>query len=75
MVLIHETSPGASKWGETFLSRPWKIGDKSGYATLPEGTGLGVEVNRARMTEVASDPKYCWRWPGATLPDGSIVDY
>jgi galactonate dehydratase len=75
LLLIHETAPGALKWGEPFLSRPWKVDEQTGYATLPEGPGLGVRVNPERMAELASDPKYQWRWPGATLPDGSVADY
>jgi hypothetical protein len=63
------------KWGEPFLSRPWKVDEPTGYATLPEGPGLGVRVNPERMAKLASDPKYQWRWPGATLPDGSVADY
>jgi galactonate dehydratase len=75
LLLIHETSPGALKWGEPFLSRPWHVDERTGFATLPEGPGLGVSVNRERMAGVAFDPKYRWRWPGATLPDGSVADY
>ena len=67
LLLIHETSPGALKWGEQFLSRPWKVDEETGYATLPEGPGLGVRVDPERMAEVASDPKYQWRWPGRDL--------
>jgi hypothetical protein len=24
---------------------------------------------------LAKDPKFKWRWPGATLADGSVADY
>jgi galactonate dehydratase len=75
LLLIHETSPGALQWGEQFLSRPWKVDEATGYATLPEGPGLGVRLDPDRMAKVASDPKYQWRWPGAALPDGSVADY
>ena len=68
-------SPGALQWGEQFMNRPWKVDDKTGYATLPEGPGLGVEIDVAKLAKVAADPKYKWRWPGATLPDGSVADY
>lgn len=74
-LLIHETAPGALQWGEQFMNRPWRVDDKTGYATLPEGPGLGVEIDSAKMAKVAADPKYKWRWPGATLADGSIADY
>jgi galactonate dehydratase len=74
-LLIHETAPGALEWGEQFMNRPWKVDDKTGYATLPEGPGLGVQIVADKMAKVAADPKYKWRWPGATLADGSVADY
>jgi galactonate dehydratase len=74
-LLIHETAPGNLQWGEQFMNRPWKVDDKTGYATLPEGPGLGVEIDVAKMARVAADPKYRWRWPTVTLPDGSVADY
>lgn len=74
-LLIHETAPGSLQWGEQFMNRPWTVDDKTGYATLPEGPGLGVQIDLAKLQTVAADPKYKWKWPGATLPDGSIADY
>jgi galactonate dehydratase len=75
LLLIHETAPGNLQWGEQFMNRPWKVDDKTGYATLPEGPGLGVEIDVTKMAKVAADPKYRWRWPTVTLPDGSVADY
>ena len=75
LLLIHETSPGALVWGETFMNRPWKVDEATGYATLPEGPGLGIQVDPDKMAKVAADPNYTWRWPGAKLPDGAIADY
>jgi galactonate dehydratase len=74
-LLIHETAPGALKWGEQFMNRPWQIDDKTGYATLPEGPGLGIEIDLEKMAKVAADPNYKWRFPGARLKDGSVSDY
>jgi galactonate dehydratase len=74
-LLIHETAPGSLQWGEQFMDRPWKVDDKTGYATLPDGPGLGVHLDADKMAKIATDPKYKWRWPGATLPDGSVADY
>jgi galactonate dehydratase len=74
-LLIHETAPGALQWGEQFMNRPWQVDDKTGYATLPEGPGLGIQIDLEKMARVAADPKYQWRWPGAKLADGSIADY
>ncbi len=50
--------------------------DKDGYASLPEGPGLGVEMDEKRMAEVAADPtrkKFKWPRPGSL--DGSVMDY
>ena len=75
LLLIHETAPGSLQWGEQFMNRPWTVDEKTGYATLPEGPGLGIRIDLEKLAKVAADPKYKWRWPGATLPDGSIADY
>lgn len=74
-LLIHETAPGALQWGEQFMNRPWKVDEATGYATLPDGPGLGVQLDLEKLAKVAADPKYKWRWPTMTLPDGSIADY
>jgi galactonate dehydratase len=74
-LLIHESAPGALKWGEQFMNRPFTIDDKTGYATLPEGPGLGVEIDVEKLGKAAADPKYKWKWPGAKLADGSVADY
>ena len=74
-LLIHETAPGSLQWGEQFMNRPWTVDDNTGYATLPDGPGLGVQIDVAKLNKVAADPNYKWRWPGATLPDGSMSDY
>jgi galactonate dehydratase len=53
----------------------WTI-DKDGYASLPEGPGLGVEMDEAAMAKVAADPKRKFKWPVVTYPeDGSVRDY
>jgi galactonate dehydratase len=57
------------------MNRPWKVDEKTGYATIPEGPGLGIEIDEAKLTQVAADPKYKWRWPGASYADGSVADY
>ncbi len=49
--------------------------DKDGYASLPEGPGLGVEMDEALMAKVAADPKRKFRWPHPTYADGSVRDY
>jgi galactonate dehydratase len=49
--------------------------DKEGYASLPEGPGLGVEMDEQMMAKVAADPKRRFRWPNPTYQDGSVRDY
>jgi galactonate dehydratase len=55
-------------------NKNWSI-DKEGYASLPQGPGLGVEMSEAAMAKVAADPKRKFKWPTAKAPDGSIRDY
>jgi galactonate dehydratase len=53
----------------------WTI-DKDGHASLPEGPGLGVEMDEAAMAKVAADPRRKFKWPVVTYPeDGSVRDY
>jgi galactonate dehydratase len=55
--------------------RSWEQ-DKDGYASLPQGPGLGVEMDEAAMAKVAADPKRKFKWPHPTYPnDGSVRDY
>jgi galactonate dehydratase len=50
--------------------------DKEGYAALPQGPGLGVEVDESMFAKVNADPKKKFRWPTPTYPDdGSVRDY
>lgn len=50
--------------------------DKEGYASLPEGPGLGVEIDESRIAAVNADPKRKFKWPHPTYPqDGSVRDY
>jgi galactonate dehydratase len=52
----------------------WHI-DNEGYASLPQGPGLGVEMDERRMAEVAADPNRRFHWPVPRSPDGSVRDY
>ncbi|MFO0967688.1 MAG: mandelate racemase/muconate lactonizing enzyme family protein [Gemmataceae bacterium] len=74
LLLIHETAPGAITWGEQFAHKHWSV-DKEGYASLPQGPGLGVDIDTAAMAKVAADPKNRFRWPIMRLRDGSVADY
>jgi galactonate dehydratase len=57
------------------VRKTWKI-DKDGYASLPEGPGLGIEVDEGAMARVAADPAWKFKWPQVTYPDDkSVRDY
>jgi galactonate dehydratase len=73
-LLIHETAPGVIQWGEQFARKNWSV-DKDGYASLPSGPGLGVEIDEAAMAKVAANPGQRFVWPVQRLRDGSIADY
>jgi galactonate dehydratase len=56
-------------------NRSWEL-DREGYASLPAGPGLGVEMSEKEMEKVAKDPRRKFRWPVVTYPqDGSVRDY
>jgi galactonate dehydratase len=63
----HIMPPGVAR-------KNWDV-DKEGYASLPQGPGLGVEMDETMMAKVAADPKRAFRWPVPTLPDGAVRDY
>jgi galactonate dehydratase len=74
LLLIHETAPQNIAWGEQFAKKPWTI-DKEGYASIPEGPGLGVQIDEKALAKVAADPKQKFVWPQVRLKDGSVADY
>jgi galactonate dehydratase len=49
--------------------------DRDGYASLPQGPGLGVEMDEAAMQRVNNDPNKRFRWPHPTYADGAVRDY
>jgi hypothetical protein len=56
------------------ITRQWSV-DKDGCAPLPQGAGLGVEVDEAKLEELSKNPKR-WTWPlRGRLKDGSVADY
>jgi len=69
--LIHEFYP--SDLGGV-VRKTWEV-DKEGYASLPQGPGLGVEVDEARLPKASEELTRTFKWPGAHYPDGSIADY
>ena len=69
--LIHEGNPKHNPFN--LMRLHWKTNDQ-GNALLPEGPGLGVEVDEAKAAEVDANPKK-YRWPSSKYPDGSVADY
>lgn len=73
--LIHEYYPKLLAGADKFLRKNWTV-DKEGYATLPDGPGLGVEVDEAVLADYPKTDKSKWEWPKrGRLADGSIADY
>jgi galactonate dehydratase len=63
----HIMPPGVAK-------KNWEV-DADGYASLPQGPGLGVEMDEDAIAKVAADPKKQFKWPHPTYEDGSVRDY
>jgi len=70
--LLHEYYPSITPPG--LVRKNWSV-DAEGYASLPEGPGLGCEVDEGVLAELAKVPRKP-EWPTrGRLPDGSIADY
>jgi galactonate dehydratase len=69
---LHEYYPGITPKG--LVRKNWTV-DAEGYASLPQGPGLGCEIDEGVLTELAKKvvpPE----WPTrGRLNDGSIADY
>ncbi len=64
----HLMPPGVAR-------KHWDI-DKEGYASLPQGPGLGVEIDETLLAKVNTDPKRQFKWPTPRYPqDMSVRDY
>lgn len=73
LFLIHE-SYDDELWGK-IIRRNWTKSDE-GQVTLPQGTGLCLEIDEPALNAAAKDPNYKYEWRGPKLnPDGSIADY
>jgi galactonate dehydratase len=72
LFLIHEYYPSISPPG--LVKKSWSV-DEEGYASLPQGPGLGCEIDESVLAELAKQ-KTPPEWPTrGRLPDGSISDY
>jgi galactonate dehydratase len=74
LFLIHEAYLDGHIMPPGVARKNWEQ-DKDGYASLPQGPGLGVEMDEKKMAEVAADPKRTFKWPVPKSEDGSIRDY
>lgn len=74
LFLIHEAYLDGHLMPPGVARKTWAV-DKDGYATLPQGPGLGVEVDESMFEKVNADPKRKFKWPAAVSPDGAVRDY
>ena len=72
--LIHEAYLDGHLMPPGVARKNWTV-DKDGYASLPQGPGLGVEIDEDMVAKVAADPKWKYKWPTPKQPDGSVTDY
>ena len=72
--LIHEGYLDGHIMPPGVARKQWDLGP-DGYATLPQGIGLGVEMDEQRMAHVAAEPHRRFQWPHPTYEDGSVRDY
>ncbi len=70
--LIHEGYKG--QLPEEVARKTWEM-DEEGYVSLPEGPGLGVEVNEERVAEEVANPSRPFDWGDGRLRDGAVADY
>ena len=70
--LIHEGY--TTQMPEGVARKTWTMDDE-GYVSLPEGPGLGVEIDEALAREVGERPDQQFSWPDNRLQDGSVADY
>lgn len=63
----HIMPPGVAR-------KNWQV-DKDGYASLPQGPGLGVEIDETQFAKVNAMPGRRFRWPTPVSPDGGVRDY
>ena len=72
--LIHEGYLDGHIMPPGVARKTWEV-DKDGYASLPGGPGLGVEVDESMFEKVNADPRRKFKWPTPKQPDGSVTDY
>jgi galactonate dehydratase len=71
LFLIHEYNRHPQL--EALVRKTWTV-DADGNASLPQGPGLGIDMDEPLLAKMAASPP-AWKWPTSTLPDGSVSDY
>ena len=74
LFLIHEAYLDGHLMPPGVARKNWSV-DADGCASLPQGPGLGVEVDESAFEKVNADPKRKFKWPTPTAPDGAVRDY
>ncbi|MBI4600613.1 MAG: hypothetical protein HY721_01500 [Planctomycetes bacterium] len=74
LFLIHEAYLDGQIMPPGVARKSWET-DAAGDALLPQGPGLGVEVDESAFEKVNADPGRRFRWPTPTAPDGAVRDY
>jgi len=74
LFLIQEAYTDGHAMPLSVVKKSWEVG-ADGYASLPQGPGLGVEIDEGELAKVAADPKKQYRWPVVKHKDGSVADY
>jgi galactonate dehydratase len=74
LFLIHEAYLDGHLMPPGVTRKTWEL-DKDGYASLPQGPGLGVDVDESTFEKVNADPKRKFKWPVPVSPDGAVRDY
>ena len=74
LFLIHEGYTDGHLMPPGVARKNWEV-DADGFASLPQGPGLGVEIDEAAIEKVNADPKRVYKWPVQDNPDGSVRDY
>ncbi len=71
LVQEHPGNPDLSDLGVGYLKKPFQI--KDGYIDIPQGPGLGVELDEEALKDKIYDGK--WTTPLLTFEDGSHAEW
>jgi galactonate dehydratase len=74
LFLIHEGYLDGHIMPPGVARKHWEV-DADGYASLPQGPGLGVDIDEGAIEKVNADPNRKYKWPVVDSPDGAVRDY